>query len=166
MPSLFSTLLPIIRPVMGLLLSLPLVYQTACADELWLVELEQQDGITLQFQGAELELGSADMGEMTLERLRPGARLAILSRDGIVLQIRPRSSWHANEQGHWQRAEANLLAVAGHRLTLQALGTVEILPQTRWRNGGPADLQQGRRLVLSRDAEGRLLEILIPNPEE
>jgi len=38
--------------------------------------------------------------------------------------------------------------------------------ETRWLNGSAADLQPGRRLVLSRDEEGRLAEILIPNPED
>ncbi|MNS73350.1 hypothetical protein D3C72_1067880 [compost metagenome] len=49
---------------------------------------------------------------------------------------------------------------------MQQLGVLVFDAGTRWVNGSPADLQPGRRLVLSRDDEGRLTEILIPNPED
>ena len=41
------------------MLGVPLWAAQAGADELWLVELEHSDGIRLQFQGAEVEQGSA-----------------------------------------------------------------------------------------------------------
>ncbi|MGL5815526.1 MAG: hypothetical protein ACRCYW_19690 [Aeromonas sp.] len=140
----------------------------AMEPELWLVELEHNDGIRLQFQGAELELGSADLvGIDGPDALRPGMRLAIESRHGVAelihLLSRPPS---AAQSGQWSRAEDRLLAVVGQTLLLQELGVLVLDTQTRWLNGSPADLQVGRRLVLTRDEEGRLTEVLIPNPEE
>lgn len=150
-----------------LLLALPLC--TLAADgELWLVELEHNDGIRLQFQGAELELGSARLsGVRHAGELRPGMRLAILSRNGVAEHIR-RTDFAPESAAavHWRRAEAPLLAVAGHSLQLQGLGIITFDAGTRWLNGGPADLQLGRQLVLSRDETGRVTEILIPNPED
>lgn len=59
-----------------------------------------------------------------------------------------------------------MLAVTGHALQLQGLGTMTFDAGTRWLNGSPADLQPGRTLVLTRDETGRVTEILIPNPED
>ncbi|MNF02238.1 hypothetical protein D3C80_2013590 [compost metagenome] len=56
--------------------------------------------------------------------------------------------------------------MAGQALLLQELGVLVFDAETRWLNGSLADLQPGRRLVLSRDEDGRLTEVLIPNPEE
>ncbi|MGY3902440.1 hypothetical protein ACW5XF_08230 [Aeromonas lusitana] len=140
----------------------------AMEPELWLVELEHNDGIRLQFQGAELELGSADLvGIDGPDALRPGMRLAIQSRYGVAEQIQVIASAPTLAQSsQWLRAEDRLLAVAGQALLLQELGVLVFDTQTRWLNGSPADLQAGRRLVLSRDEDGRLTEVLIPNPEE
>lgn len=142
----------------------------ALADEpeLWLVALEHNDGIHLQFQGAELELGSATLvGAAQFDDLRPGMRLAIQSRNGVAETIRVRDGtaepalW-----AHWRRGEDRLLAHSGRALLLQELGVLVFDAGTRWVNGSAADLQPGRRLVLSRDEEGRLAEILIPDPED
>lgn len=140
----------------------------AMEPELWLVELEHNDGIRLQFQGAELELGSADLvGIDGPDALRPGMRLAIQSRYGVAEQIQVIASAPTLAQSsQWLRAEDRLLAVAGQALLLEELGVLVFDTQTRWLNGSPADLQAGRRLVLSRDEDGRLTEVLIPNPEE
>ncbi|MEG0009690.1 MAG: hypothetical protein RR721_12775 [Aeromonas sp.] len=140
----------------------------AMEPELWLVELEHNDGIRLQFQGAELELGSADLvGFDSPDALRPGMRLAIQSRYGVAEQIQVIASAPTLAQSSkWLRAEDRLLAVAGQALLLEELGVLVFDAETRWLNGSPADLQAGRRLVLSRDEDGRLTEVLIPNPEE
>lgn len=140
----------------------------ATEQELWLVELEHNDGIRLQFQGAELELGTADLvGIDGPDALRPGMRLAIQSRHGVAEQIRVvHSAPDSVQLSQWLRAEDRLLAVAGQALLLQELGVMVFDAETRWLNGTPADLQPGRRLVLSRDEDGRLTEVLIPNPEE
>lgn len=150
-----------------LLLALPFL-TLASEQELWLVELEHNDGIHLQFQGAELELGSADLvGVAQPDELMPGMRLAILSRHGVAEQIRLAAPTPRPEQlASWQRAEDRLLAVAGQTLLLQELGVLVFDAGTRWLNGTPADLQPGRKLVLTRDESGRLSEVLIPNPEE
>ncbi|MNF56778.1 hypothetical protein D3C84_382790 [compost metagenome] len=136
--------------------------------ELWLVELEHNDGIRLQFQGAELELGSAALtGVRQPDDLRPGMRLAILSRYGVAQQIRVLATApDLAQSSQWLRAEDRLLATAGETLLLQELGVLVFDGGTRWLNGSPADLQPGLRLVLSRDEDGRLTEVLIPNPEE
>ncbi|WP_182787377.1 hypothetical protein [Aeromonas media] len=136
--------------------------------ELWLVELEHNDGLRLQFQGAELELGSATLvGAAQYDDLRPGMHLAIQSRYGVAEQIRVRTAEPDPVQsGQWRRAEDNLLASTGQTLLLHQLGVLVFDAGTRWVNGSLADLQPGRRLVLSRDAAGRLTEILIPNPED
>ncbi|WP_265454954.1 hypothetical protein [Aeromonas salmonicida] len=150
-----------------LLLALP--FCTLAVDgELWQVELEHNDGIRLQFQGAELELGSAALaGVRQFSDLKPGMKLAILSRNGVAEHIRLHE--HAPESepaAQWRRAEGTLLAVTGHALQLQGLGTMTFDAGTRWLNGSPADLQPGRTLVLTRDETGRVTEILIPNPED
>lgn len=140
----------------------------AMEPELWLVELEHNDGIRLQFQGAELELGSADLvGIEGPDALQPGMRLAIESRHGVAEQIRLLTSAPTLAQSsQWSRAEDRLLAAAGQTLLLQELGVLVFDGNTRWQNGSPADLQSGRKLVLTRDEEGHLTDILIPNPEE
>lgn len=150
-----------------ILLLLPLG-ALAVESELWLVELEHNDGIRLQFMGAELELGSADLSGVTQpDDLVPGMRLAIQSRHGVAEQIRVvHSAPDSAQLGQWLRAEDRLLTLAGQTLLLQELGVLVFDAETRWLNGGPADLQPGRRLVLSRDEDGRLTEILIPNPED
>lgn len=150
-----------------ILLLLPLG-ALAVESELWLVELEHNDGIRLQFQGAELELGTADLvGVEQVDELRPGMRLAIHSRYGVAEQIRVVTSAPTLAQSsQWRRAEDRLLAVAGQALLLQELGVLVFDAETRWLNGTPADLQPGRKLVLSRDEDGRLTEVLLPNPEE
>ncbi|MNH21964.1 hypothetical protein D3C79_818010 [compost metagenome] len=132
------------------------------------MELEHNDGIRLQFQGAELELGTADLvGVEQVDELRPGMRLAIQSRYGVAEQIRVVSSTPTlTQSSQWRRAEDRLLAVAGQALLLQELGVLVLDAETRWLNGSLADLQPGRKLVLSRDEDGRLTEVLIPNPEE
>lgn len=136
--------------------------------ELWLVELEHNDGVHLQFQGAALELGSAELHGVTQpDGLVPSMRLAIQSRYGVAETIRvldgaPDPALGAN----WRRAEDRLLTHSGQALLLQGLGVLVFDTDTRWINGSVADLQPGRRLVLSRDEEGRLTEILIPNPED
>lgn len=150
-----------------LLLALPLC-NLAADGELWLVELEHNDGIRLQFQGAELELGSARLsGVSHTGELRPGMRLAILSRDGVAERIDMADAIAGFlPTSQWRRAEASLLAVTGSVLRLEGLGVLAFDDDTRWLNGGPADLQPGRQLVLSRDETGRVTEILIPNPED
>lgn len=153
------------RTALFLLLSF---HALADEPELWLVELEHNDGIRLQFQGAELELGSATLvGAAQYDDLRPGMHLAIQSRYGVAEQIRVRTGEPDPVQsGQWRRAEDNLLASTGQTLLLQQLGVLVFDAGTRWVNGSLADLQPGRRLVLSRDDAGRLTEILIPNPED
>ena len=73
------------RTALFLLLSF---HALADEPELWLVELEHNDGIRLQFQGAELELGTADLrGVDQFDDLRPGMQLAIQNRYGVAEQI-------------------------------------------------------------------------------
>ncbi len=158
-------LLAMTRTALFLLLSF---HALADEPELWLVELEHNDGLRLQFQGAELELGSAALhGVAQYDDLRPGMHLAIQSRYGVAEQIRVRTAEPDPVQsGQWRRAEDSLLASTGQTLLLQQLGVLVFDAGTRWVNGSLADLQPGRRLVLSRDDAGRLTEILIPNPED
>ena len=103
-----------------LLLTLPLC-ALAADGELWLVELEHNDGLRLQFQGAELELGNAALsGVAGNDELRPGMRLAILSRDGVAERIGMADAIAGFlPTSQWRRAEASLLAVTGRALRLQ-----------------------------------------------
>ena len=158
-------LLAMTRTALFLLLSF---HALADEPELWLVELEHNDGLRLQFQGAELELGSATLvGAAQYDDLRPGMHLAIQSRYGVAEQIRVRTGEPDPVQsGQWRRAEDNLLASTGQTLLLQQLGVLVFDAGTRWVNGSLADLQPGRQLVLSRDETDRVTEILIPNPED
>ena len=96
-------------------------------------------------------------------------------RQQIKVQRPPRPALHAFapktrldpvQSGQWRRAEDRLVAGTGQTLLLQQLGVLVFDAGTRWVNGSLADLQPGRRLVLSRDDAGRLTEILIPNPED
>lgn len=136
--------------------------------ELWLVELEHNDGVRLQFQGAELELGSAELhGVAQPDGLVPGMHLAIQSRYGVAETIRVLDGAPDPALGaSWRRAEDRLLTHNQQALLLQELGVLVFDADTRWINGSAADLQPGRRLVLSRDEEGRLTDILIPDPED
>ena len=158
-------LLAMTRTALFLLLSFHVL---ADEPELWLVELEHNDGLRLQFQGAELELGSATLvGAAQYDDLRPGMHLAIQSRYGVAEQIRVLATAPDPAQSsQWLRADDRLVATAGESLLMQQLGVLVFDAGTRWVNGSLADLQPGRRLVLSRDDEGRLTEILIPNPED
>ena len=153
---------------LSVLLLVPLINAAPRAAELWLVELEHNDGIRLQFQGAELELGTADLrGVDQFDDLRPGMHLAIQSRYGVAEQIRVLATAPDPAQSsQWLRADDRLVATAGESLLMQQLGVLVFDAGTRWVNGSPADLQPGRKLVLSRDEDGRLTEVLIPNPEE
>ncbi|KXU79916.1 hypothetical protein [Aeromonas enteropelogenes] len=152
------------KPAILLLLSLPFCIQAA-ERELWLVELEHNDGLRLQFQGAELELGSARLeGIWQLSDLRPGMRLAIWSRDGVAEQIG--LAPQARPSDGWRRAQAPLIAQGAGTLSMAGLGEVAFDHHTRWLNGGPGDLQLGRELVLTRDEAGSLQEILVVNPED
>lgn len=136
--------------------------------ELWLVELEHNDGVRLQFQGAELELGSAELhGVAQPDGLVPGMHLATQSRYGVAETIRVLDGAPDPALGaSWRRAEDRLLTHNQQALLLQELGVLVFDADTRWINGSAADLQPGRRLVLSRDEEGRLTDILIPDPED
>ncbi len=79
--------------------------------ELWLVELEHNDGVRLQFQGAELELGSAELhGVAQPDGLVPGMHLAIQSRYGVAETIRVLDGAPDPALGaSWRRAEDRLL---------------------------------------------------------
>ncbi len=152
------------KPAILLLLSLSFCTQAA-ERELWLVELEHNDGLRLQFQGAELELGSARLAGMRqLSDLRPGMRLAIWSRDGVAEQIG--LAPQTRQSDGWRRAQAPLIAQGAGTLSMAGLGEVAFDHHTRWLNGGSGDLQPGCELVLTRDEVGRLQEILIVNPED
>ncbi|MFB2855618.1 hypothetical protein [Aeromonas allosaccharophila] len=151
------------------MLGVPLWAAQAGADELWLVELEHNDGIRLQFQGAEVEQGSAAVwrqGEMWPQPLKPGDQLALLVADGVATRIELLTTRSPAGAGQWQRAEDRLQSFDGQQLTLATLGTVPLNPQVRWVNGSAADLHEGSALVLIRDERGRLSEILVVNPEE
>ncbi|PTT47988.1 hypothetical protein [Aeromonas sp. HMWF016] len=151
------------------LCGLPLCAAQAVADELWLMELEHDDGIHLQFQGAEVEQGSAAVwrqGEIWQQPLKPGDQLALLVADGVATRIELLAARAPLANQPWQRAQDRLQSVDERQLTLAALGTVPLNPQVRWVNGSAADLHAGSELVLTRDEQGHLSEILVVNPEE
>lgn len=151
------------------MLGVPLWAAQAGADELWLVELEHSDGIRLQFQGAEVELGSAPVwrqGEPWAEPLRPGDRLSLLVADGVATRIELLTSRSPTGAGQWQRAEDRLQSFDGQRLVLANLGTFPLDRNIRWVNGSAADLHEGSALVLVRSADGILRRIEVINPEE
>ncbi|MGY3924494.1 hypothetical protein LA366_14710 [Aeromonas jandaei] len=151
------------------LYGLPLCAAQAIADELWLVELEHDDGIHLQFQGAEVERGSAPVwrqGEPWAEPLRPGDRLSLLVADGVATRIELLTARSPAGSGQWQRAEDRLQSFDGQRLVLANLGTFPLDRNIRWVNGSAAALHEGSALVLVRSADGILRRIEVINPEE
>jgi hypothetical protein len=151
------------------LLGVPLWAAQAGADELWLVELEHSDGIRLQFQGAEVEQGSAAVwrqGVVWDQPLKPGDRLALLVADGVATRIELLAARAPQADQRWQRAQDRLQSFDERQLTLATLGTVPLNAEVRWVNGSAADLHVGSELVLTRDAQGHLSEILVVNPEE
>ena len=151
------------------LLGMPLWAAQAGADELWLVELEHNDGIQLQFQGAEVERGSAAIwrqGEVWDQPLKPGDRLALLVADGVATRIELLAAGTPLADQPWQRAQDRLRAFDGKRLVLARLGAIPLTPDVHWVNGSAVDLHVGSELVLTRDPEGRLREVLVVNPEE
>ena len=154
------------RTALFLLLSF---HALADEPELWLVELEHNDGIRLQFQGAEVEQGSAVVwrqGEMWPQPLKPGDQLALLVADGVATRIELLAARTPLANQPWQRAQDRLQSFDERQLTLATLGTVPLNPQVHWVNGSAADLHAGSELVLTRDEQGRLSEILVVNPEE
>ncbi len=151
------------------MLGVPLWAAQAGADELWLVELEHSDGIRLQFQGAEVEQGSAAVwrqGVVWDQPLKPGDRLALLVADGVATRIELLAARSPLANQPWQRAQDRLQSFDDRQLTLATLGTVPLNAEVRWVNGSAADLHVGSELVLIRDEQGRLIEILVVNPEE
>ncbi len=151
------------------MLGLPLWAAQAGADELWLVELEHSDGIRLQFQGAEVEQGSAAIwrqGEIWQQPLKPGDQLALLVADGVATRIELLAARAPLANQPWQRAQDRLQSFDDRQLTLATLGTVPLNPQVRWVNGSAADLHAGIELVLIRSADGILQGIEVINPEE
>ncbi|MGL5093120.1 MAG: hypothetical protein ACRC8B_19740 [Aeromonas sobria] len=151
------------------MLGVPLWAAQAGADELWLVELEHRDGIRLQFQGAEVEQGSAAVwrqGVVWDQPLKPGDRLALLVADGVATRIELLAARSPLANQPWQRAQDRLQSFDDRQLTLATLGTVPLNAEVRWVNGSAADLHAGSELVLIRDEQGRLSEILVVNPEE
>ena len=151
------------------MLGVPLWAAQAGADELWLLELERDDGIHLQFQGIEVERGSAPVwrqGEIWQQPLKPGDQLSLLVADGVATRIELLAARAPLANQPWQRAQDRLQSFDDRQLTLATLGTVPLNPQVRWVNGSAADLHAGSELVLIRDERGRLSEILVVNPEE
>lgn len=151
------------------LICLPFWIGSANADELWLLELEGDDGIQLQFQGAEVERGSATIlceGEPCRSPLHAGDQLALWVAEGVASRIEVLSKRTSLPAEAWLRAEDRVVRFDGHHLQLARLEPVVVEQTTRWVNGGAADLQAGRQLVLTRDSSGQLLEILIVNPED
>lgn len=151
------------------MLGLPLWAAQAGADELWLVELEHSDGIRLQFQGAEVEQGSAAIwrqGEIWPQPPKPGDQLALLVADGVATRIELLAARAPLANQPWQRAQDRLQSFDDRQLTLATLGTVPLNPQVSWVNGSAADLHAGSELVLIRSADGILQGIEVINPEE
>lgn len=153
----------------GWLWGLPLCAAQAVASEVWLVELEHDDGIRLQFQGAELERGSAPVwhqGEVWRDPLKPGSRLVVQVSDGIATRIELLTATAPSTDVRWQRAQDRLQTLTDSQLTLVTLGTVSLNPQVRWVNGSAGGLHAGSELVLTRSVDGILQEIEVVNPEE
>ncbi|MBS4687980.1 hypothetical protein J4G63_12105 [Aeromonas sobria] len=151
------------------MLGVPLWAAQAGADELWLVELEHSDGIRLQFQGAEVEQGSAAVwrqGVVWDQPLKPGDRLALLVADGVATRIELLAARSPLANQPWQRAQDRLQSFDDRQLTLATLGTVPLNAEVRWVNGSAADLHVGSELVLIRSADGILQGIEVINPEE
>ncbi|WP_353737089.1 hypothetical protein [Aeromonas sp.] len=151
------------------MLGVPLWAAQAGADELWLVELEYSDGIRLQFQGAEVEQGSAAVwrqGEIWQQPLKPGDRLSLLVADGVATRIELLAARSPLANQPWQRAQDRLQSFDDRQLTLATLGTVPLNAEVRWVNGSAADLHVGSELVLIRSVDGILRGIEVINPEE
>lgn len=151
------------------MLGVPLWAAQAGADELWLVELEYSDGIRLQFQGAEVEQGSAAVwrqGVVWDQPLKPGDRLALLVADGVATRIELLAARSPLANQPWQRAQDRLQSFDDRQLTLATLGTVPLNAEVRWVNGSAADLHVGSELVLIRSVDGILRGIEVINPEE
>ncbi|MGL4249824.1 MAG: hypothetical protein ACRCR1_04065 [Aeromonas sp.] len=139
------------------------------ADELWLVELEHNDGMRLQFQGVEAELGNATVwrqGKAWVQPLKPGERLALLVADGVATRIELLGASLPFRDTNWQRAEDRLQSVNEQQLTLATLGSMQLNPEVHWVNGSAADLHPGSELVLTRSMDGMLRKIEVVNPEE
>lgn len=145
-----------------------LLFGTACGEELWLVELEADDGLWLHFKGAALERGSAPVwqGRLLLgHELRPGTRLALWQEAGVASRITVPDPAEP-PPADWQRGQDRLRLRTGNTLQLARLGTVLLHEEVRWVNGSAADLHPGSELVLIRSAEGQLRQIDVINPEE
>ena len=145
-----------------------LLLGTACGEELWLVELEADDGLWLHFKGAALERGSAPVwqGRQLLgHELRPGTRLALWQEAGVASRITVPDPAEP-PPADWQRGQDRLRLRTGNTLQLARLGTVLLHEEVRWVNGSAADLHPGSELVLIRSAEGQLRQIDVINPEE
>lgn len=150
----------------GLVLCTLAVAPQALADEWWLVELEGDDGVRLQFKGAELERGSAGVwqdGALDPQPLRPGDRLAILVGQGVALRIERRGA--RQDKTGWRRGQDRLRHFDGRHIELVQLGRHRLASKVQWHNGGPGDLQPGRELILTRGEQGLVQGVLIPNPE-
>ncbi|MFR9718769.1 hypothetical protein ACL00X_05375 [Aeromonas diversa] len=150
------------------LLAALLWVEVATAGELWLVELEGDDGLTLEMMGARVERGSAPVwraGRLDGEPLRPGDRLALWVEQGVALRIEVQEH-PAPIRDPWRRGQDRVASLEGNELTLAHLGRVTWDERVTWVNGSAADLAPGRELVLTRDGAGALIEILIVNPEE
>ncbi|WP_438404690.1 hypothetical protein, partial [Aeromonas hydrophila] len=127
------------------------------------------DGIRLQFQGAEVEQGSAAVwrqGGIWPQPLKPGDQLALLVADGVATRIELLAARAPLANLPWQRAQDRLQSFDDRQLTLATLGTVPLNPQVRWVNGSAAGLHAGSALVLIRSADGILQGIEVINPEE
>ncbi|MGL5324987.1 MAG: hypothetical protein ACRC91_09740, partial [Aeromonas sp.] len=98
--------------------------------------------------------------------LKPGDQLALLVADGVTTRIELLAARAPLANQPWQRAQDRLQSFDDRQLTLATLGTVPLNRLVRWVNGTVADLHAGSELVLSRDEQGRLREILVVNPEE
>ena len=136
--------------------------------ELWLVELEHNDGGCACNSRAELELGSAELhGVAQPDGLVPGMHLAIQSRYGVAETIRVldgRRIRRSGPVGGGRRIDCSPI-ISRHcccRISVRWCLMLTLAGST----AAPPICKPGRRLVLSRDEEGRLTDILIPDPED
>ncbi|QCG49622.1 hypothetical protein E2P79_18970 [Aeromonas schubertii] len=140
----------------------------AAASELWLVELEGDDGLTLEMMGARVERGSAPVwreGRPYGGPLRPGDRLALWVEEGVALRIEVQARLVAGA-APWRRAQDRVASVGRREINLIHLGRIEWDERVSWINGSAVDLAPGRDLVLTRTGDGLLQQIEIINPEE
>lgn len=150
-------------------LALSLWAGLAAADELWLVELEEDDGVELIFKGAGVVRGNAPVwqqGAPRHDRLKPGERLALWVSNGAATRIDVLQAQGAKLPADWQRGQDQLVRLESGKLRLRQLGTVPLAASVRWVNGSAADLQPGREVVLRRNLQGEAIAVLIPNPED